>query len=220
MENDINNLLAKLAIAEIDQLSLTDNNEPYQKMVELGKKYQDKYQDIPISEIPGVNKSRDLFKKIGIDPTKRRPSSESLLRRGLKDKGFFSINLLVDIGNWCSLEFLLPICVYDSDSIKGRLIGRIGKEGDGYIAIDNKYLDLNGRYLISDENGALGSPIKDSLRTKVTNLTKSAKLLIYAPHYMKDKELFDYHQIFIDRVLSYCGGELKSQYLALTEKEE
>ena len=50
---------------------------------------------------------------IGIDPTKTRPSSEALLRRVRKGDHLPRINTLVDICNWCSLEFQLPYGLYD-----------------------------------------------------------------------------------------------------------
>jgi len=213
MENGINKNMVKLAIASMENLKNKAVNEPYQKLVSLGEEYRNSYSGIAISEIPGVTHARDLFKAIGIDPTKRRPSSEALLRRGLKNKGYSSINPLVDIGNWCSLEFLLPICVYDTSLIERKIAGRMGKPGDGYIAIDNKYLDLNERYLICDNKGAIGSPIKDSLRTCVTPETTNAVLLIYAPGYLPDAQLLTHLDIFIQRVQTYCSGGVSDKYL-------
>ena len=212
--------LVKLAIARLQSLANKTDDEPYEKLNELGTEYCKSYSDVAISEIPGVDQARNLFKEIGIDPTKRRPSSEALLRRGLKNKGYNSINTLVDIGNWCSLEFLLPICVYDAVSIMGKLHGRMGKSGDGYIAIDNQYLDLNNRYLISDDKGALGSPIKDSLRTRVTSTTTEAVLLIYAPGYVSESRLMVQLEIFIKRVQKYYGGIVKEKYLQAKEIKE
>ncbi|MDP8221041.1 MAG: phenylalanine--tRNA ligase beta subunit-related protein [Candidatus Stygibacter frigidus] len=212
--------MVKLAIARLQSLANKAVEEPYAKLIELGTEYCKRYSKLAIGEISGVDQARDLFKEIGIDPTKRRPSSEALLRRGLKNKGYNSINPLVDIGNWCSLEFLLPICVYDASSVEGKLTGRMGRSGDGYIAIDNQYLDLNERYLIADEKGALGSPIKDSLRTRVTLATTDAMLLIYAPGYISDRELIAKLDVFIKRVQKYCGGIEKEKYLQTKEIKE
>ena len=51
---------------------------------------------------------RGMFRRTGLDPTKRRPSSEALLRRVRKGEALPRINSLVDVCNWCSLEFQLP----------------------------------------------------------------------------------------------------------------
>jgi DNA/RNA-binding domain of Phe-tRNA-synthetase-like protein len=213
MEDRNESYLVKLAVARLEKIANHADKTPYDNLVSIGKTYRNSSAGKAISEVPGVHKARDLFKNIGIDPTKRRPSSEALLRRGLKDKGYSSINLLVDIGNWCSLEFLLPVCVYDALSIDGTIDGRIGIQGEGYIAIDNNYLDLNDRFLICDQQGAIGSPIKDSLRTRVTENTTEAVILLYAPGYLPDTELLSYLNTFIERVLAFCGGILIEKYL-------
>ena len=56
---------------------------------------------------------RTMYKRVGIDPTKTRPSNEALLRRVRKGDTIPRINSLVDIVNWCSLEFQLPYGLYD-----------------------------------------------------------------------------------------------------------
>jgi DNA/RNA-binding domain of Phe-tRNA-synthetase-like protein len=59
-----------------------------------------------------VRAYRHFYWRLGLDPTKIRPSSEALLRRLLK--GFFPrLNLVVDAGNIASAETLVPIGLYD-----------------------------------------------------------------------------------------------------------
>ena len=55
-----------------------------------------------------------MYRRVGIDPTKTRPSSEALLRRVTRGDGIPRINSLVDICNWCSLGFQLPYGLYRS----------------------------------------------------------------------------------------------------------
>ncbi|MCF7920165.1 MAG: hypothetical protein K9N06_09670 [Candidatus Cloacimonetes bacterium] len=198
----------KLALARIRGLKVTLDQAAYNELVVCADKYYESYQDTAPGSVPRIETARSLFKKIGLDPTKRRPSSEALLRRALKKTGFYSINNLVDTGNWCSLEFLLPICVYDGSNVIGEVSARLGMKDEGYIAIDGNYLDLSQRYLVYDELGAMGSPIKDSLRTRVTETTQEAVLLIYAPAELTDEILQKYLDIFISRTVTFCGGEL------------
>ena len=65
---------------------------------------------------------RTMYKRVGIDPTKTRPSSEALLRRVRKGDPLPRINSLVDICNWCSFEFQLPYGLYDAAKIRGDVI--------------------------------------------------------------------------------------------------
>ena len=68
---------------------------------------------------PGVAETRALFHRLGVDPTKTRPSSEALLRRVVQGKGLPRVNLAVDVCNLCSLEHQLPLGLYDREYVKG-----------------------------------------------------------------------------------------------------
>ena len=72
---------------------------------------------------------RTMYKKLGLDPTKTRPSNEALLRRVRKGDTIPRINSAVDVINWCSLEFQLPYGLYDSAKISGAVTMRIGASG-------------------------------------------------------------------------------------------
>ncbi len=80
----------------------------------------------PPAEVASV---RTMYKKVGIDPTKTRPSNEALLRRVRKGDTIPRINSAVDIVNWCSLEFQLPYGLYDFSKVSGPVTMRLGARG-------------------------------------------------------------------------------------------
>ena len=88
---------------------------------------------------------RAMYRRTGLDPTKRRPSSEALLRRVRKGEGLPRINSLVDVCNWCSLEFQLPYGLYDLDRIEGDVMLRLGEEGEAYAGIRKDEVHVAGR---------------------------------------------------------------------------
>ena len=65
-------------------------------------------------EVPGAADARDLYKSLGLDPTKTRPSNEALLRRVLKGEALYRVNTLVDALNLASLRQQLPFGLYDA----------------------------------------------------------------------------------------------------------
>ncbi len=65
---------------------------------------------------PRVRAYRDFYWRIGVDPTKTRPSSEALVRRALRGR-FPRINPVVDAGNVASARGMVPIGLYDLDSL-------------------------------------------------------------------------------------------------------
>lgn len=209
--------LLKLGVIEMKDLFVTTEKTAYNKILDCAAEYAKKYQNTNIGEIPGVMNSRFLFRSIGIDPTKHRPSSEALLRRAVKGLDYFSINTLVDIGNWCSLEFLLPICVYDADKTEGEITARLGKKDESYFGHNNREVNLQNRFVIADAKGPFGSPITDSTRTAVDTTTKNAILIIFSPSNYPENILLKQAKIFSARLKDICQGEVCELFILKAE---
>ena len=124
---------------------------------------------------------RSMYKRVGIDPTKTRPSSEALLRRVRRGDELPRVNSLVDVINWCSLETQLPYGVYDLDKIQGDVTLRLGREGEEYAGIRKDAVHVSGRLTLSDDAGPFGNPTSDSAQTMVTTDTTRALVVIFCP---------------------------------------
>lgn len=124
---------------------------------------------------------RTMYKRTGLDPTKRRPSSEALLRRVLKGDSLPRINNVVDVCNWCSLEFQLPYGLYDLDRIEGAIELRMGHDGESYGGIRKDEVHVGGRLTLADARGAFGNPTSDSARTMVTASSRRVLMIVFAP---------------------------------------
>ncbi|MFC1568800.1 B3/4 domain-containing protein [bacterium] len=201
-----NRLNTRIGWIEIDRISVSESQTAYGELEKTAAVYRTRYGDCPASQVEGVEHARQLFHMIGIDPTKRRPSSEALLRRALKNKSLYSVNTLVDVGNWCSLDFLLPICVYDADKIHGSVKIRIGTSSDKYDALNGSVLNLEGRYCLADDQGAFGSPITDSKHTAVDVNTKHTLFIIFGPGQYPEEKMKDHVGGSIQRICESCGG--------------
>lgn len=128
-----------------------------------------------------VEAVRTMYKRVGLDPTRTRPSSEALLRRVRRGEELPSINNLVDVINWCSLESGLPFGLYDLDRIAGRVTLRLGRPGEQYAGIRKDLVHVAGRLALVDDDGPFGNPSSDSARTMVTAHTTRALVVIFAP---------------------------------------
>ena len=124
-----------------------------------------------------ANQVRNLFKKIKLDPTKYRPSSEALFRRCHKDGYIPFINNIVAICNYCSLKYLIPIGCYDLDKISDNLTIKIGKRDEKFFSLRSTEFMAEGRIIIADAQGAFGSPIVDSIRASVQVDSKNIALV-------------------------------------------
>jgi DNA/RNA-binding domain of Phe-tRNA-synthetase-like protein len=129
----------------------------------------------PPAEVVSV---RTMYKRVGLDPTRTRPSSEALLRRVRKGDALPRINSMVDVCNWCSLEFQLPYGLY---RIVGPVVLRLGREGESYAGIRKDEVHVGGRITLADDLGPFGNPTSDSARTMVTTATTRALLVVFGP---------------------------------------
>lgn len=147
---------------------------------------------------------RTMYRRVGIDPTKTRPSSEALLRRVKKGDPLPRINSLVDIVNWCSLESQLPFGLYDLARLRGAVTLRLGRDGEEYAGIRKDVVHMAGRLTLADDDGPFGNPTSDSARTMVTPATTSALIVIFAPVGIADRVLDRALAMTSERVREYA----------------
>jgi len=157
----------------------------------------------PPEEVAAV---RTMYKRVGIDPTKRRPSSEALLRRVRKGEGLPRINSMVDVCNWCSLEFQLPYGLYDAAHIEGDVVLRLGAEGESYPGIRKDEVHVGGRITLADSRGPFGNPTSDSARTMVTPATTRALVVVFSPLEIEPRRLDHVIQITAQRMEEFTGA--------------
>lgn len=141
-----------------------------------------------LTDFPGLKEWRSVFKKLGIDPSRYRPSSEALYRRLKKQEYIPYIHSAADLNNFFSLQYEIPSGIYDLETISGQITVDIGAEGDGYEGLNNRFINMGDKLLTRDKKGPFGSPITDSKRTAVTRDTTSAIQLLYLKPSMSVKE--------------------------------
>lgn len=178
------------------------------ELEEVARLLRDRYGGREPAQIEGLQPARDLYKGLGIDPTRLRPSSEALLRRVLRGESPPEINTLVDTSNLCSLDFLLPIGLHDLDAVRGGLTLRRGRPLEGYEGIGKAYQSVEGRLVIADETGACGSPTSDSARTMIIPSTARAMMVLYAPAGFPAERMADHTRVAGERILRYSAGKL------------
>jgi DNA/RNA-binding domain of Phe-tRNA-synthetase-like protein len=152
-----------------------------------------------------ISAVRRLFKSVGVDPSRYRPSSEALVRRVAQGKGLYQINTAVDVNNWSSLEERLPFGIYDAQCITGQVLLQLGRENAAYEGIGKSLVSLEGKMLLADEEGAFGSPISDSTRAMVTEQTRDIQLVVFAAD-VPPEALRSILNLTSERLTHYNGG--------------
>ena len=154
---------------------------------------------------PETTLVRTMYKRVGLDPTKTRPSSEALLRRVRKGEPLPRINSMVDVCNWCSFEFQLPYGLYDAGRIAGDVELRLGHAGERYAGIRKDDVHVEGRLALADGIGAFGNPTSDSARTMVTTATVRALLVVFAPREIDERQLVQVLDVTSARMAEFTG---------------
>lgn len=165
-----------------------------------------------------VRAYRDFFWRIGLDPTKTRPSAEALLRRVLAGKDFPRINPLVDVYNVVSMQSLLPIAAFDVEKLKGELLMKFANVGEFFLGIGmDKPVALTGKEVVvrDDEKLVAIYPYRDADATKVTPATRHVFLMVCGVPGIDLDYLQTTGETLVKQVVKFCGGTPLTQSLAM-----
>jgi len=161
-----------------------------------------------------LQRTRALYRGIGLDPTKTRPSSEALLRRVRRGEPLPRVNTIVDICNWCSVETQIAFGVYDRDRIAGdALTLRLGAEGEGYDGIRKDRVNVGGRLTLVDAEGPFGNPTSDSLRTSVSIATTRVLFVLFVPAATGRADRERAVALTAERAVAFAGGRETARLL-------
>lgn len=205
-------------IVTINNVTVQESDARLWELITLQS--EEKARTMTMEDLPNdsqITAVRGLQKLFGFDPGRYRPSSEALLRRVLKGQGLYQINTAVDVNNLCSLEFGLPMCVYDLKNVVGQIRVRLGASGEEYPGIGRQHFQIENKIIIADDQGVMGTTVSDSERTKVTSATRDIFMMIYAPPGFEAEDVHLYTALAGRRMVQYNGGEA-SDVLALTVK--
>lgn len=157
-------------------------------------------------DVPGVEDARALYKAVGLDPTKTRPSNEALLRRVLKGESLYTVNTLVDALNLSSVREQMPFGLYDLARVEPPVELRLGHAGESYEGIRKAAVNVDGRPVLADARGAFGNPTSDSARTMITLDTRSTLVIAYAPASTAAARLQGILERTAATLVKYSGG--------------
>ncbi|ACP35591.1 B3/4 domain protein [Sulfolobus islandicus L.S.2.15] len=171
ISDDVIKLGVFVAMAEVSNVDARFSQQALDDMI---KNVEEKYrsQDPEYLKNDSVVRAyRNFYWRIGIDPTKTRPSGEALRRRLARGNRFPRINIVVDIGNIVSVETLVPIGLYDREKVMGDLHLVMSKGSEEFLGLGKKTekLDKGIPILVDDEGKVLHIyPHRDSILTSIT----------------------------------------------------
>ena len=155
-----------------------------------------------VKDDPTFRAYRDFYWRIGIDPTKVRPSSEALVRRILQGKGLPSINPLVDVCNLVSALTGITFSAFDLDKISGPVRMTWSRAGERFVGIGTGEVELTGRELVlRDDSGPISIyPYRDSERTKTSLQTRNVLLVLCGVPGVPFHRLLETERMMLERI--------------------
>jgi len=140
----------------------------------------ERWSDRVLTDDATISEVRRLFRAVGCDPTRYRPSSEALLRRLHRD-GVPSTGVpVVDVNNVLSMRLRAPCCVIDPGAVSPPLTFRRGVAGESMSAMRGP-MGLEGKPVLADRRGPFGTPISDAERVKVKPDARTVWMVVYLP---------------------------------------
>jgi len=162
----------KIVVSESPQM-IKGRTQLYQENLFL------ELQENQVTQREGIAEWRTTWKAFGADPNRYRHSAESLMRRIAKQNYLSPFHSAVDLNNFFSLQYEIPIGIYDCKKLVGDIEIALGEEQTGYEGLNGRFNSLKNILYSKDQEGAFGSPFVDSLRTAVTEETTEALQIFY-----------------------------------------
>lgn len=162
----------KIVVSESPQM-IKGRTQLYQESLYLDMQEQS------VTERPGIAEWRKLWKTLGADPNRYRHSAESLMRRIAKQNYLTPFHSAVDLNNFFSLQYEIPIGIYDMEKLEGDIEIALGEDDTGYEGLNGRFNSLKNILYSKDAQGPFGSPFVDSTRTAVTEQTTEALQIFY-----------------------------------------
>jgi DNA/RNA-binding domain of Phe-tRNA-synthetase-like protein len=119
-----------------------------------------------------------MYKTLGKDPNRYRPSAEALCRRIAREIPLNKVSTLVDIINLISIRSGFSIGGFDLDKIQGDIVLTVGTIEDEFEAIGRGKLNVERLPLYRDEVSGIGTPTSDNERTKIDKNTTRLLMII------------------------------------------
>jgi DNA/RNA-binding domain of Phe-tRNA-synthetase-like protein len=203
----------QICIGEINNLENEKANERIQRLSStVCDEVRAKYNIETLKDDTTVRAYRDFYWKLGVDPTKTRPSGEALLRRVLHGEELPRISTVVDAYNLASMKTIIPISVFDADRLDPPFHVRFANHEDVFAGIGmTKPMPLKDNSLVlADAKQILCVyPYRDSDHSKITLETGNALLIAYGSPGITENQLTNAVETTLSYVKQTSRGEIK-----------
>ena len=163
-----------------------------------------------LTNAPHFVGAHSLYNDNDFDASRYDAVSEALVRRVVCNKNAYYVNSAVTVMNYCSINFLIPVGLYDLDQINGDITYQLSAD-EAYVNSGSDVVVTDSNLFLSDSKGIFGNHIADTRRTAVTLSTNNLLAVVYGERKIKASELTQILNYTSEMIIRHNGGTIEKQ---------
>ncbi len=172
---------------------------------------------------PNIKAWHSAYAAFGAKPKKYKSSVESLFRMVLKGIELRSINVLVDIYNYVSLEHMIPLGGDDLDRVDGDITLCFALGDEPFTRLNSLEVEKvkEGEVVYMDNHEVLCRRWnwRECDKTKLTPETQNAVLVLEGLPPVRYEDITSAAKDLSVLIRKYCGGEAQEFFLDVSRPE-
>jgi len=176
-----------------------------------------------LSQNTKIEAWRKAYSSFGAKPKKYKCSVENLYRFILGDNSLKHINKLVDIYNYISIKYIVPVGGDDLDNVDGDILLKKAKGDENFVELnsDETTNAKPGEVIYSDSKEVLCRRWnwRECNKSKMSEETKNVVLVIERLLPLKKEDVGAISKELSELVQKFCGGRLQIFILNKENKE-
>jgi len=208
-----------IGVVVCKNLNNSGTQEEVQKEIrEQENNIRAKYNTETLSQTPKIDVWRKTYSAFGAKPKENKSSVENLYRLVLQGVNLRHINKLVDIYNFISLKYMVPVGGEDIDKIEGDVVLTFAEPNEPTVLLlgDKEPRPPHaGEVIYKDNVSAICRRWnwREADRTKFTEETKNCFLVIEGLLPVTKQGIEDATKELKELVQKFCGGNITYQIL-------
>ena len=163
-------------------------------------------------QLPKINAWKEVYRSFGAKPKKYSSSVENLYRMIFEGAELRHINKVVDIYNYISLKYTIPVGGDDTNKVDGNISLRFATGEEKFICLNSTKVDhpKSGEVIYVDEKEVLCRRWnwRECDKSKMTEQTKNVILAVEAIPPVSKYEVQKIIRDLGGLVKKICGGEI------------
>lgn len=200
-----------------------ENPEVLSMLAAESESIKSKYDFETLKEAKKIQAWREAYRSFGAKPKKYTCSVENLYRMILEGIQLRHINKIVDIYNYISLKYMVPVGGDNTDKIDGDIILRFAKGDEPFMRLNSDEVDHpnEGEVVYADDKEILCRRWnwRECDKSKMTEQTKNVALAVEGLDPVSKNDVLLILDELAGLVEKFCGGEVTTNILNAENRE-